>query len=593
MLQQHTLGMDYIVDPCFFPFHRPDVAKLRKRQSFFEATLSHDKGEDPMLRYLEKLSPSWHYVVSSSRYTDQCLQTLCAFLDSHLEHAHLLADVKDEFGRKAIDVAMPKVKDAIEKRILFCGRYRLERGAIAHRSATCEVVFGEDTRNIIDGNPVQVALKMMRNYQEFLCEIKTRQERDLSKCVVQVLGWHVPENCDPVPGTKMRKTPSPKSSEFRYILVLERGDNSAFLSIVTQRTAGYDAHSMSHLAFEIAKKTSSLHGAGLVHFDLKLRNTLLVNRNQMSKQAGEVLLCDLDAASPIGSKRNTKQKPGSSGYYAPEVARWVIDTNERKEKAHELVCTAALDVWSFGVILFELCSGCHLFPQDLSNDAMIISQDEMRVSVWRCITDEQLSSVFKFYISCSEDQRQGSKNLIRWCLQGDATLRPKLSDILSHPFILSHQNEQPSLARRGTRVYTKRNIASSAWKSVVEKSPAGRYFPMHYHFFISHVQVEASGDVGTLFHFFGGLGLNCWRDMNLHGDITEEAMRDGVRQSTELISSQGPRVRLMLRSTRNRQPRSLQCQNRLLHSLQSYELNCRPLAIQDSSSHLQKIPGLS
>ena len=39
-------------------------------------------------------------------------------------------------------------------------------------------------------------------------------------------------------------------------------------------------------------------------------------------------------------------------------------------------------------------------------------------------------------------------------------------------------------------------------------------------------QIEASGDVGTLFHLLGTMGLICWRDMNLHGDITEEAMRE-------------------------------------------------------------------
>ena len=33
---------------------------------------------------------------------------------------------------------------------------------------------------------------------------------------------------------------------------------------------------------------------------------------------------------------------------------------------------------------------------------------------------------------------------------------------------------------------------------------------MQYHFFITHMQAEASGDVGTLYHLFASVGINCW-----------------------------------------------------------------------------------
>ena len=33
---------------------------------------------------------------------------------------------------------------------------------------------------------------------------------------------------------------------------------------------------------------------------------------------------------------------------------------------------------------------------------------------------------------------------------------------------------------------------------------------MRYHFFITHMQAEASGDVGTLYHLFANMGINCW-----------------------------------------------------------------------------------
>ena len=52
--------------------------------------------------------------------------------------------------------------------------------------------------------------------------------------------------------------------------------------------------------------------------------------------------------------------------------------------------------------------------------------------------------------------------------------------------------------------------------------------------FISHVQSEASGDVGTLYFFASQLGVHCWRDMNT-SELTESAMRQGVADSDVFV----------------------------------------------------------
>ena len=86
-----------------------------------------------------------------------CLAIIESFLEKHKEHAQLLADVTDSVGRKAIDVALPRVKEAIQQRILFCGRYRLDKRAAVHRSKTCKVVMAEDTKVLdSDGKPKRV-----------------------------------------------------------------------------------------------------------------------------------------------------------------------------------------------------------------------------------------------------------------------------------------------------------------------------------------------------------------------------------------------------------------------------------------------------
>ena len=87
------------------------------------------------------------------------------------------------------------------------------------------------------------------------------------------------------------------------------------------------------------------------------------------------------------------------------VRRNVTDNVTTHEFDEELRCTPALDAWSFGVILYELCTGRNLFPQDLNDDSMVLDEDEMRLCLWSCIDEELLKGVFKNSDSCSEERR--------------------------------------------------------------------------------------------------------------------------------------------------------------------------------------------
>ena len=189
----------------------------------------------------------------------------------------------------------------------------------------------------------------------------------------------------------------------------------------------------------------------------------------------------------------------------------------------------SLDVWSLGVILFELCTGRTLFAQDISNDKMIERNDTTRLSTWSCV--QSLNELFTDdQAICSEEERRNAMHLIRWCLSGEATARPSLRDILAHAFVggamppptqrvISIPVLQPSLVGL---------IGSSL--EVIERNSAR----VTYHLFISHAQIEASGDVGTLFYLFERMGVHGWRDMNQE-NLTEEGMRQGVYDSDVFV----------------------------------------------------------
>ena len=208
-------------------------------------------------------------------------------------------------------------------------------------------------------------------------------------------------------------------------------------------------------------------------------------------------MCDLDAACTVGTRRDKDTFKSSSAYVPPELARHIFCNDEAP------VIDASFDIWSLGILLFELCTGKHLFPQDISNDNLVNDIDKQILCAWHTITDSKLNDVFPDGDNAQQHVAD-AKDLIRWCLKGEAQDRPSLKQILHHRFL----NPDASLRR-------------------IE-------LPREYHFFISHSQSEASGDVGTMFHYFESVGIHVWRDMNAD-DLTERGMMNGVINSDCLI----------------------------------------------------------
>ncbi|PSC76263.1 dynamin-related 4C-like [Micractinium conductrix] len=93
------------------------------------------------------------------------------------------------------------------------------------------------------------------------------------------------------------------------------------------------------VALDIARALHYLHSAKLTHFDLKASNVLL------TRELG-AKLADVGFTKPLrGSQHSmTEGRLGTFNYMAPELLMG-------------LLCTPALDIWSFGVLLWEICTG--------------------------------------------------------------------------------------------------------------------------------------------------------------------------------------------------------------------------------------------
>jgi serine/threonine protein kinase len=122
---------------------------------------------------------------------------------------------------------------------------------------------------------------------------------------------------------------------------------------------------------EVAAALHHLHNCGVVHGDLSAFNVLLSSHGPKAAAAGrgwsvrvaDFGLCRLLAAdgSTLVDDRSTPRPHGTPGYMAPEVLRGVPPT-------------AAADVYSFGVLLWQMCTGRRpwsgLSPQQVAQAVM-------------------------------------------------------------------------------------------------------------------------------------------------------------------------------------------------------------------------------
>lgn len=376
-----------------------------------------------------------------------------------------------------------------------------------------------------------VALKKMKNKDDFEREMAARFDneelvRALQGHVIDVIGWHIPEGATvQVPaichnlkradisirrqGAATTTSDVDSSEEKAYILVMPQGLRSLWLSLGSERVAGFDIPRVLNIGRQVLVHLNVLHGNGIVHGDVKPRNLLV------SSNSNDLLLCDLDTALPINSLRTVDIKR-STGYSPPELMRSDLLANSQGIQVQ-----ASFDIWSFGVLLFELLSGRHLFQQDINDDNMVDEGDIRRLTSWLCLNDIILASVLPQNEGIPQSIQADIKYILRWCLASDPADRPSANQLLAHA-VFGGVNVMPA-----PQLIT---LPSMSTLPLIEKHPAR----MRYHVFISHYQLEASGDVGTLFYLFDRLGIHAWRDMNT-SEITEAAMRQGVYDSDVFI----------------------------------------------------------
>ena len=102
--------------------------------------------------------------------------------------------------------------------------------------------------------------------------------------------------------------------------------------------------------------------------------------------------------------------------------------------SNEFLADITFDTWSFGVVLFQLCSGRKLFSDlGMSDDNLQDYLDQDQLMLWN---QRSLNT----YLRKLKDDKFDVQDLLHQCLQPDPKQRPTMADILTHKFLTGEES---------------------------------------------------------------------------------------------------------------------------------------------------------
>nr|QBK87957.1 MAG: putative serine/threonine protein kinase [Marseillevirus LCMAC202] len=126
----------------------------------------------------------------------------------------------------------------------------------------------------------------------------------------------------------------------------------------------FDMNKLLQMMFEIAQAVDYIHTHGVVHQNIKPSNIVY------DKVLNRLRLIDFSFSCSQNLNTKCKGKAGTAYYMPPDLLRLPVDPSQQ-----EFALRAAHDIWSLGVIFFQMANPGQDFMQFTSNDPSLIAKD--------------------------------------------------------------------------------------------------------------------------------------------------------------------------------------------------------------------------
>lgn len=400
---------------------------------------------------------AWSRIVQDDRFLD----VVTAIIAEYRNISYELSIAMDSRDNLVCDVADKKCREVIRRAMYFYNRYDFKDVQVPiYLSETCIVHAAFD----MNRNKMPVALKFMSSNESFEKEVHIRKRLSQSSnsnsstkshnvsigkqnSLINTVDVNVFENYFVdvlekynIADDKLFKEEVCRFEElngFVGCIVMPMAEKSLMTIMSTERIVGVDMKAIKRIASDIAEALHCMHSKNIMHGDITPNNVMRVSDRYK--------LIDFDISSPTTwdnniniNKNNFVGWKSSLAYTPPELLVNVDGVIMLKKFHYEndiavsdnvgytlTVSHPSYDAWSFGVLLFNICTReLSLFHQ---NDKDEIFGDDI----------EKLFSFEPVFIQrkLEKIKDKWARNLISQLLVKDPNRRANMSQVLAHPFL--------------------------------------------------------------------------------------------------------------------------------------------------------------
>ena len=186
------------------------------------------------------------------------------------------------------------------------------------------------------------------------------------------------------------------------IIILNYIEGNTLGEYLKNNNFNFKETQVANIVLQIAKGLQYLHKFGIIHRDLKTDNIMI---EQIEQKNIEVKIMDFGLSKIASKEEKLIEGYGTLYYAAPEIIE-------------NLPYNKEVDIWSLGVILYYIFTGCYPFmgkEEDEIEEKIINDPVEFKDGEWEVISDKV-------------------QDLIRKCLEKNPEGRITIDEFINHPW---------------------------------------------------------------------------------------------------------------------------------------------------------------